>query len=88
MICCLLALLVALPGVSMLRRLYTARGQCAVRCGHMAMGHATTRQVAIACGFALAVTGGALIGGLQGGNIVSHPFGPICSAIDRATSAR
>lgn len=86
MICCLLALLVALPGMSMLRRLYMGHVQCAVQCGQVATGHAKTRQIAVACGLAFAITGGALIGGLQGASIVGHPLGPICSAIDRSTS--
>jgi hypothetical protein len=86
MICCLLALLAALPGLSMLRRNHLGRGHCTVHRSHITTGHAAARQITIAAGLAFAVTLGLLTVGISG--IVSHPLGPICSAIDRATLVR
>ncbi len=88
MICCLLALLAALPGLSLLRRSHLGRGHCTVHGGHIATGHAAAGQIAIAGGLAFAVTLVLLMVGLHISDIVSHPLGPICSAIDRATSVR
>lgn len=88
MICCLLALLAVLPGLSMLRRIRQGRGRCTAHRNQIVVGYAATKQIAIAGGLVFAVTLGLSMVALQSPGIVSHPFGPICSALDRATSVR
>jgi hypothetical protein len=88
MICCLLALLAALPGVSLIRRLQTGRmtdGHCAPTC---TVGLRRDVVIAMAtAGIIIAVTATALSIHRLNHSASLRAWGPICSALDRISPA-
>jgi hypothetical protein len=84
MICCLLALCAALPGVSLIRRL-SARPAGALHCGSLRM---VSRRHDIAVGMSCAVIVVAVFATAMTLHRLNHDisaqaFAPICSALDR-----
>ena len=90
MICCLLALLVAIPGVPMMRRRinvsHARQGHCPVHDGH-GLGRDLIRSIA-ASSVLVALIASALTIHMRSHDVVGHVLGPICSALDRVVSSR
>ena len=91
MICCLLALLAVLPGVSMirnrLRRAQVGQAQCAGAHGEHGLGRDIACSVAAAA-VVSALVGTALTVAVHSHDANRHVLGPICSALDRVVSSR
>lgn len=86
MICCLLALLAALPGVSMIRsrllRAQVGQAQCAGMYGQYGLRRDIACSVAAAA-VVSALVAAALTVAVHRHDANRHVFGPICSALDR-----
>ena len=91
MICCLLALLAALPGVSMIRsrllRAQVGQAQCAGAHGEYGLGRDIACSVAAAA-VVSALGGTALTVAVHSHDTNRYLLGPICSALDRVVSSR
>ncbi len=90
MICCLLALLAAIPGVSMIRSrmpgLHLGQGHCTAD-GRYGVGRDVARAV-VAAAVIVVLVAAALAIHVRGLEAGSHLLGPVCSALDRAVLPR
>jgi hypothetical protein len=88
MICCLLALLAALPGVSLITRLQAGRGERGNCVSICTVG--LRRDIALAmaaAGIIIALTATALPIHTLNHTASPRAWGPICSALDRISPA-
>jgi hypothetical protein len=82
MICCLLALLAAFPGVSLIHRWHVGYGELApgTRHGAYRPGRNMIRGLAIACIVGV-IASAALAIHIQYRDVAWHALGPICSTL-------